>query len=89
MLLDKAGAQAHPVRRSSAPKIRSRMALPAPGYRKQHATSENTMAKGQKRSGREAKKPKADKKPGVTTVSPFDRSVPPPPKKAGPKPAGG
>lgn len=46
------------------------------------------MAKGQKRSGREAKKPKADKKPGVTTVSPFDRSVPPP-KKAGPKPAGG
>jgi hypothetical protein len=46
------------------------------------------MAKGQKRSGREPKKPKADKKPGVTTVSPFDRSVPPA-KKAAPKPAGG
>lgn len=45
------------------------------------------MAKGQKRSGREAKKPKADKKPGVTTISPFDRSIAPP-KKAPPKPAG-
>jgi hypothetical protein len=45
------------------------------------------MAKGQKRSGREAKKPKADKKPGVTTMSPFDRSLPPA-KKIPPKPAG-
>jgi hypothetical protein len=38
------------------------------------------MAKGQKRSGREAKKPKADKKPSAaSSVSPF--TVPPGKKK--------
>ena len=40
------------------------------------------MAKGQKRSGREPKKPKAAKKP-VATAPVFDR--PPPPKKPLPK----
>ena len=37
------------------------------------------MAKGQKRSGREAKKPKASKKPAATPASPF--SQPPAAKK--------
>ena len=35
------------------------------------------MAKGQKRSGREPKKPKAAKKP-VTAASVFNRPAPPP-----------
>jgi hypothetical protein len=43
------------------------------------------MAKGQKRSTREIKKPKADKKPAAATASPF--SQPPGGKKPGPKPA--
>lgn len=43
------------------------------------------MAKGQKRSNREAKKPKAAKKPAPVPVSPFSRE---PPKK-GPPPARG
>ena len=38
------------------------------------------MAKGQKRSGREPKKPKAEKKKGVTAASPF--LVPPSKRKA-------
>ena len=40
------------------------------------------MAKGQKRSGREAKKPKGEKKPAAVTASPFSRE--PPPKKSPP-----
>jgi hypothetical protein len=44
---------------------------------------EPEMAKGQKRSGREPKKPKAAKKPPVATASVFNR--PPPPKKPLPK----
>jgi len=44
------------------------------------------MAKGQKRSTRELKKPKGDKKPPGATVSPFSRE--PPPKKPAPR-AGG
>lgn len=40
------------------------------------------MAKGQKRSTREAKKPKAEKKPAPVAASPFTREptkkVPPP-----------
>lgn len=35
------------------------------------------MAKGQKRSGREPKKPKASKKPATATAA-FNRPVPPP-----------
>lgn len=35
------------------------------------------MAKGQKRSNREAKKPKAAKKPMPVAVSPFSRESPP------------
>jgi hypothetical protein len=45
------------------------------------------MAKGQKRSGREAKKPKAAKKPDATPTSPF--SQPPTSKKPAPKTGGG
>ncbi len=41
------------------------------------------MAKGQKRSTRELKKPKADKKAAPIAASPFSRP-PTPPKKAGP-----
>lgn len=41
------------------------------------------MAKGQKRSTREIKKPKANKKPAVTsTVSPFSQPPSPPRKPA-------
>ena len=44
------------------------------------------MAKGQKRSGREAKKPKATKKPAAPATSPFTREPtkksPPPPREA-------
>jgi hypothetical protein len=40
------------------------------------------MAKGQKRSTREAKKPKAAKKPAAVAVSPFARE--PTPKKPPP-----
>ena len=43
------------------------------------------MAKSQKRSSREAKKPKADKKPAAATASPF--SQPPSSKKPAPKTA--
>ncbi len=43
------------------------------------------MAKGQKRSTREMKKPKADKKPAAVTASPF--SQPPSGKKPAPKTA--
>lgn len=43
------------------------------------------MAKGQKRSTRELKKPKADKKPATVTASPF--SQPPSSKKPAGKPA--
>ena len=43
------------------------------------------MAKGQKRSSREPKKPKAAKKPAPVAASPFSRE---PPKK-GPPPARG
>jgi hypothetical protein len=42
------------------------------------------MAKGQKRSGREVKKPKADKKPTTVSESPFKT---PPPTGKQPKPA--
>jgi hypothetical protein len=45
------------------------------------------MAKGQKRSGREAKKPKATKKPDAPAASPF--SQPPSSKKPAPKTGGG
>ena len=41
------------------------------------------MAKGQRRSGREPKKPKAAKKPIAAPESIFNR--PPPPKKPAPK----
>ena len=41
------------------------------------------MAKGQKRSGREPKKPKADKKPAAVSASPF--SQPPKSKPGAPK----
>ena len=44
-----------------------------------------TMAKGQKRSGREAKKPKADKKPAAAPASPFSQ---PPAAKKPPPPSG-
>lgn len=44
------------------------------------------MAKGQKRSTRELKKPKADKKPAPPAASPFSRE---PPKKAPPPRSGG
>ena len=44
------------------------------------------MAKGQKRSNRELKKPKADKKAAPVTASPFSRE---PPKKAPPPPRNG
>ncbi len=44
------------------------------------------MAKGQKRSNRELKKPKADKKAAPVSASPFSR--PPPPQKK-PSPARG
>jgi len=40
------------------------------------------MAKGQKRSGRETKKPKADKKPAPPSTSPFAQPPPPPRKPA-------
>ncbi len=36
------------------------------------------MAKGQKKSNREAKKPKADKKPAPVSASPFSRPAPAP-----------
>lgn len=36
------------------------------------------MAKGQKRSTRELKKPKADKKPAPVSASPFARPATPP-----------
>ncbi|GGC42371.1 hypothetical protein GCM10011504_21010 [Siccirubricoccus deserti] len=45
------------------------------------------MAKGQKRSNREIKKPKAPKKPEAITASPFSREPPakkpPPPRSTG------
>lgn len=44
------------------------------------------MAKGQKRSSRETKKPKAEKKPAPVTASPFSRE---PPKKGPPPRSGG
>lgn len=37
------------------------------------APEDSDMAKGQKRSGREAKKPKAAKKPAPMAASPFTR----------------
>ena len=43
------------------------------------------MAKGQKRSTREAKKPKAEKKPAPVAASPFTRE----PTKKSPPPRGG
>jgi hypothetical protein len=45
------------------------------------------MAKGQMRSTREKKKPKADKKPAAPAPSPF--SQPPSSKKPAPKTGGG
>ena len=44
------------------------------------------MAKGQKRSGREPKKPKASKKPAAPPASPFSQQ--PAAKKPAPKSAG-
>ena len=41
------------------------------------------MAKGQKRSGREAKKPKATKKPGAVAGSPIQPAPRPLPTKGG------
>lgn len=45
------------------------------------------MAKGQKRSNREIKKPKAAKKPALAAASPFTR-VPPSPKRPAGKDTG-
>jgi hypothetical protein len=56
----------------------------APDDRHQDRKQEGSMAKGQKRSTREAKKPKAEKKPAAAAASPFTRE----PTKKSPPPRG-
>lgn len=54
-------------------------------HREHESRQEARLAKGQKRSTREAKKPKADKKPAAATASPFTKE---PAKKPAPPRSG-